>query len=95
MKKVKDLKIGDICYLVSDEGRTENVKVTDIKEITYGRIEIEYDNCVKSFAYGFSYYTQFGLYNKVVFLTKEDAIQYLEDKIKDIDREIEKLKKQE
>ena len=82
--KVKDLKIGDICYCVYENGYLSRLKVVDIKflmkdknivKITYNKLNEIFEMTVTAFiTEGQIYFNQGAIY-----LTEKDAREAIND----------------
>ena len=96
MKTIKDLKVGDICYLL-DEDIVVNVKVADIKiSMQTGVYVVKFilDNveCKPEIRAGYPNESLFYSVNRHIYLELEPIIKRLTIKAKSIQKEIERLK---
>lgn len=87
----KDLKTGDICYLIGIDGDVETCTITDIR-FTGKEANITFNKGVIGWCYVDSIKCSYGMFSAKVFFSKEDAIENLKDKISFIQRNIEKLR---
>lgn len=99
MKTIKDLKVGDICYLL-DEDIVVDVKVADIKiSMQTGVYVVKFilDNveCEPEIRAGYPNESLFYTVNRHIYLELEPVIKLLTVKVKSIQEEIERLKLKE
>ena len=96
MKTIKDLKVGDICYLI-DENTVADVKVVDIKQT--GRYVVEFtltnSGCETEKRVGHPDESIFYSVSGDIYLELEPIIKLLTIKAKSIQKEIERLKLKE
>lgn len=96
MKTIKDLKVGDICYLL-DENTVVDVKVADIKiSMKTGVYVVKFilDNveCESEMRVGYPDESVFYSVSEDIYLELEPIIKLLTIKAKSIQKEIERLK---
>lgn len=99
MKTIKDLKVGDICYLI-DENTVADVKVADIKiSMQTGRYAVEFAladcGCEAEKRSGLPDESVFHSVSGDIYLELEPTIKLLTIKAKSIQKEIERLKLKE
>jgi len=99
MKTIKDLKVGEICYLL-DENIVVDVKVVDIKiSMRTGVYVVKFilDNveCEPEIRVGHPNESIFYTANGNIYLELEPIINLLTVKAKSIQKEIERLKRKE
>lgn len=96
MKTIKDLKVGDICYLI-DENTVADVKVVNIKvAMQTGRYAVEFVltdcGCEPEKRHGHPDDSVFYSVSGDIYLELEPIIKLLTIKAKSIQNEIERLK---
>lgn len=96
MKTIKELKVGDICYLI-DENTVADVKVVNIKvAMQTGRYAVEFAltncGCETEKRPGHPDESVFRSVSGDIYLELEPIIKLLTIKAKSIQREIERLK---
>lgn len=98
MKTIKDLKVGDICYLI-DENCVVDVKVVNIKMAMQGRYVVEFTltdcGCEPEIRVGHPNESIFYSVSGDIYLELEPIIKLLTIKAKSIQKEIERLKLKE
>ena len=92
-KLAKDLKIGDVCYVVDADSTVSFKKVSNIKSTENGDIYIEYENGIKGFAFPKGQYSTYGMYASKVFFSKETAMECLEKRIEHIFKQMDRITK--
>ena len=90
-KTGKDLKIGDICYAVSDDGSISKEEITNIQNGDKTELILEFHTRVKGSTYLNSETSTYGMYACIVCFSKEKVKELLEKRIEDIKKNIEKL----
>ena len=97
MKTIKDLKVGDTCYLL-DENTVADVSVVNIKvAMQSGRYSVEFSltdcsGCETEKRLGYPDENVFHSVSGDIYLELEPIIKLLTIKVKSIQKEIERLK---
>lgn len=97
MKTIKDLKVGDICYLL-DENTVVDAKVVNVKVSLTGRYHVEFTLtgcCKHRIEIGHPDESVFYSVSGDIYLELEPIIKLLTIKAKSIQKEIERLKLKE
>ena len=96
MKTIKDLKIGDICYLLDAENEVSEVKVVSITESELtGRHSVTFDFETPFRVVGTPTEEAFYSVSGNIFLEVAPVIQLLSSEVRSIQKTIKRLKREE
>lgn len=87
----KDLKIGDICYAISDDGGISKEEITNIQNGDNSKLILEFHTRVKGLTYLHDETSTYGMYSCIVCFSKEKVKELLGKQIEYIKKNIEKL----